>query len=458
MTSTKVTMYRILPLFSALLCCVSAVTTAAEKKPNILFICVDDLRPELPSFGKDYIKAPAIEKLSAEGRLFKRHYVQAPTCGASRFSLLTGLYPKTGAQLSNNAITTHFKKENAAPSLPQWFKEHGYTTMAVGKVSHYPGGHYGKDWNEEDKVEIPGAWDIQPRDAGLWKTPQGLMHGLADGQGRVRGKTPAIEAKAASYPDDQIVKLFDENFPKLTQGDKPWLCMVGFLRPHLPFGCPKKFYDLYQGVELPPIPAAQKPPKGDFWHSSGEFFGGYANEGNPNTDAAYATEVRKHYAACVSYTDSKVAEVLKMLEKSGQADNTIVVLWGDHGWHLGEQQIWGKHSPYAVALHSPLIIKAPGMKAAGKPTESLAETVDIYPTLCQLAGLKAPKHLEGASLVPQLNDPAKPSEQTAISYWGGLKSVITPAEHQIIDRKSNKVKQRYDLSKDPHEANNLERE
>ncbi|SHI48348.1 iduronate 2-sulfatase [Rubritalea squalenifaciens DSM 18772] len=449
-------MYRTLLL--ALLS-LASVLSAAEKKPNVLVICVDDLRPELPSFGKDYIHAPAMEKLIAEGRLFKRHYVQAPTCGASRFSLLTGLYPKSGAQLSNNAIVNHFKKENAAPSLPQWFRDHGYTTMAIGKVSHYPGGHCGQDWNEEDKLEIPGAWDIQPRDAGLWKTPQGLMHGLADGQGRVRGKTPAIEAKDASYPDDQIMDLYRKNIPKLTEGEKPWLCMVGFLRPHLPFGCPKEFYDLYQDKKLPPIPAAQKPPKGDYWNGSGEFFNGYSHDGrNPNKDEQYATDVRKHYAACVSYTDSKVAQILDLLEKSGQADNTIIVLWGDHGWHLGEQQIWGKHTPYAVALHSPLIIKAPGMQAAGKPTESLAETIDIYPTLCQLAGLTPPKHLDGASLVPQLENPAQPSEQTAISYWGGLKSVIKPSEHQIIDRKTNKVKQRYDLSKDPHEANNLERE
>lgn len=420
---------------------------AATRAPNILFICVDDLRPELPAFGKTYIKAPTIEKLAAQGRLFKRHYVQVPTCGASRFSLLSGIYNnKIKNGTSNDAIRVYYAKPEAKPSFPQWFREHGYNTMAVGKISHYPGGHFGEDWNDPGKTELPNAWTYQPPLGDLWKTPEGLMHGYANGGTRTQGKTPPLEAVPdGKYPDDHIVRTFIDDFDKLTAEDKPWLCMVGLLRPHLPFACPKKYLDLYDGVELPPISDPRKPDAG-FWHKSGELLGSYQNSSDPRSDGAYATLLRKHYAACVSYTDSNVAKILAALEKSGQADNTIIVLWGDHGWHLGEKSMWGKHSPYEVALHSPLIIKTPGMANPG-PCDSIVETVDIYPTLCSLAGLPSPSHLDGESLTRQLDDPAQPTDQIARSWWGRLSSVITPGEQKIYDGKT--LTQSYELGSGP---------
>ena len=424
-----------------------------SEKPNILLICIDDLRPELPSFGKDYIHAPAMEKLFTQGRLFKRHYVQAPTCGASRCALLTGIYPKTRKQLSNNAIVSHDHK--AQPSFPAWFKSHGYTTVAVGKVSHYPGGNTGKDWNDATKPEMPNAWTRNPNPSGEWKTPQGLMHGYENGKGRERGKTPVIDTvENVRYPDDAIMDLFKIEFDAVAKQDKPWLLAVGLLRPHLPFACEKKYLDLYKNKTIPDY-SSPMPAKGEDWHKSGEFNGQYVVAKNPNKDAAFAEQVRKHYAACVSSSDRHIGEIMEMLEKSGQDKNTIIILWGDHGWHLGEKQIWGKHTLYEVALHSPLFIKGPGVKQPGVATDRVVNSVDIYPTLCHLAGLPKPKHLQGSNLFNLLKDYQARRVEKAISYWGNRRSEITPSEHKIYDKKTNQLLQHYDLKADPKELNNL---
>jgi len=431
----------------------SSCFAQAEQKPNVLLICIDDLRPELPSFGKDYIHAPAMEKLFTQGRLFKRHYVQAPTCGASRCALLTGLYPETKQQLSNQAIANHDHEKQ--PSFPAWFKSHGYHTVSVGKVSHYPGGLMGKKWNDASKPEIPNGWTRSEDPSGEWENPVNLMHGYDSGKGRQRGKTPVIEALADKrYPDDAIMDLFKTEFDAVVQQDKPWLLAVGLLRPHLPFACEKEFLDLYQDKTIPNY-SSPKPAKGDEWHPSGEFNGQYVVAKNPNKDAAYAELVRKHYAACISSSDRHVAEILERLEQSGQADNTIIILWGDHGWHLGEQQIWGKHTLYEVALHSPLFIKTPKMNKKGEPTDAVVDSVDIYPTLCTLSGLPLPKHIQGDDLAQLLQDPMAKVEQKSLSYWGDRRSEITPTEHKIFDKQSNKLLQHYDLKADPSELKNL---
>lgn len=425
----------------------------ADKKPNILFISVDDLRPELPSFGKDYIHAPNMEKLFNQGRLFKRHYVQAPTCGASRFALLTGLYPEKRKQCHNGSLVIH--DHEAQPSFPAWFKQNGYTTVAVGKVSHYPGGNAGKNWNDPSKAEIPNAWTRNENPSGEWKHPQGLMHGYANGVGRTRGKSSIIEAvENARYPDDAIMDLFATELDAVTKEDKPWLLAVGFLRPHLPFACEKKYLDLYDDKEIPNY-STPKPAKGEMWHGSGEFNGNYKPAKNPNNDADYAELVTKHYAACVSSTDKHIGTIMKMLEDKGLNDNTIVILWGDHGWHLGEKHIWGKHTLYHESLHAPLFIKAPSGKQPGMATEKVVNSVDIYPTLCQLAGIPKPEHIQGKSLVDLLNDHQASGYEKATSYWGGKRSEITAAEHKIIDMKTNQVVQHYNLEKDSKELNNL---
>ena len=427
------------------------------EKPNVLLICVDDLRPELPSFGKKYIHAPAIEKLISQGRLYKRHYVQAPTCGASRFSLLSGLYPETAKLRSNDAILHFTGEKDHAPTLPQWMRKNGYLTLSLGKVSHYPGGLYGTHWADPQKEEIPNAWDHRILSTGAWKHPQGFMHGVANGVARKRGITPAIEAKAnATYPDDLILKDFEDSIQKLTSSKKPWFCAVGIMKPHLPFATHKKFLDLYSEKTLPAITASNKPKKGNPWHGSGELMNGYSTQQkDPRKDSTYATALRKHYAACVSSVDASIAKIIHMLEKAKLAQKTIIIIWSDHGFHLGEHAIWGKHTLYHIALHSPLIIKVPKQNLAGRPSEAIVETIDIYPTICDLCSLPRPAHLQGSSLITTIQDPSAKLDGKAFSYWKNERSLITKDEHIITNMKNQQITQRYSLTNDPHETNNL---
>jgi len=430
------------------------------EKPNILMICVDDLRPELPSFGKGYIKAPNIEKLISEGRLFKRHYVQAPTCGASRFGLLTGLYPK-GKYGGNNAIM-NFTKANGHHEhqpMPMWFKTHGYTTWSIGKISHYPGGYAGSNWEDRSKEELPGSWTESTMPSGAWKHSQGAMHGTKNGAPRTRGKTPPIEVTDAvdgiAYPDDNITKSGVAKLKELRKSDKPWFLAVGLIKPHLPFTAHTKHLELYKNVEMPKIPNPAKPPKGEPWHGSKEMMSSYSHGGkDPRKDPKYAAEILRHYAACVSYVDDNVGHLMKALEESGQADNTIVVFWSDHGWHLGEKSIWGKHTLYAVSLHSPLVIKTPNQVKPGASTDSVVQTIDIFPTLCELARIDVQKSSDGNSLKQIIQNPDAKGVNKAVSYWGDSISTITPTGHTVKNKKGQLVL-KYDLSKDPHEANNL---
>lgn len=429
-----------LALFLALL------APAFAAKPNVLLICVDDLRPELKSFGAEHIHSPAMDSLAATGRAFTRHYVQAPTCGASRYTLLTGRYGKIPAHKGNDALMASAKDADKQPfSLPRQFRENGYRTVAVGKVSHYPGGLGGKDWNDPAKTEMPGSWDVNIMPTGPWKTPQAAMHGYADGVPRGPG-TPVSEHKEGDdmrYTDGWVTKEALGQMDGLAEKKEPFFLAVGIMKPHLPFACPKSYLDLYEKADFPPIPHPQKPAGLSTWHNSGEFRR-YASGGrDPLKEPAYADEVRHSYAACVSYADAQVAQVMARLEKHGLAENTIVVLWGDHGWHLGEHAVWGKHTLFEESLRAPLVIRAPGMKHAGKASNAIVETVDLYPTLCELAGVPVPKDLSGSSLLPQLADPETTGGE-AVSYFEANDTLRTD-RHRLIRHNGKSGKPAFEL-------------
>lgn len=416
--------------------CFTGCSGGSSQQPNVLLICVDDLRPELACFGVDYIQSPHIDKLAEQGRAFRHHYVQAPTCGASRCTLLTGCYGPGG----NDALFKRARmiKENpdaVSPSLPAWFRQHGYTTVSVGKVSHHPGGRGGRDWDDSTQPEMPLSWDLHLLPAGSWRHPRGAMHGLAHGEIRVKaGDMDVYQSVGGAdtiYPDGLIVDeaLLQMDQLAQRQKDKPFFLAVGIIRPHLPFGAPAKYMAPYRGADLPPIPYPEKPEGKTTWHKSGEFMKYNRWQRNPNTDAVFATEVRKHYAACVSYADAQVGKLLGRLETLGLHKSTIVVLWGDHGWHLGEHGIWGKHALFEESLRSPLIIRTPGMPHAGKGTDAMVETLDVFPTLCDLAGLPLPGFVDGASLKPILKDP-RAAGHPAIAY--AKARTIRTATHRLI--------------------------
>jgi len=410
--------------------CFIFLCSIAQAKPNVLLICIDDLRPELHCFGADYIESPHIDALAAKGRPFFHHYVQAPTCGASRYALLTGTYGPAG----NGALFQRAKKI-IHPSLPAFFRQQGYTTVSVGKVSHHPGGRGGPDWNDQTILEMPDSWDRHLLPAGQWEHPRGWMHGLANGQIRANAKDmdvfQALEGEDDLYPDGIAVEKTLSELQKLAQDKKPFFLATGLLRPHLPFGAPAKYLRTYQKKELPPITHPQKPPGKTTWHGSGEFMKYHRWGKNPNEDEQFALEVRKHYAACVSYADAQVGRIVNRMQKLGLEKNTIIILWGDHGWHLGEHAIWGKHSLFEQSLRSPLIIVAPEVVNQGKASNEIVESIDLYPTLCELAGLPIPDFLHGNSLMPLLKDPAAKSDGMAISYHGNARSLRT-ATHRLI--------------------------
>lgn len=391
---------------------------APAPPPNILFIAIDDLRNDLGAAGVGHARTPHLDRFAASARYFTRHYAQVPTCGASRAALLRGRYPERAAHLGNNAIRdTH---EEWKTSLPGWFQEHGYATFALGKITHYPGGRTGRLWSEGPE-ELPDVWNRSWVPETPWGAALRMMHGYANGAARIRGKSPPFEAfdgPDEAYPDAWIAEAAVQKLRELAGSEQPWFFAVGFFKPHLPFAAPKRYFDLHDPAEIPePIPAG-RPSKPSGWHRSGEFRGNYGHDGrDPAKNPAYAAEIRRAYAAAVSYVDAQVGRTLEALDMLGLAGNTIVVVWGDHGFLLGEHAIWGKHCLYEDALRTPLIIRAPGMNAPGKPTEALAETVDLFPTLAGLAGLPVPEGLDGRSLRPQLRDPEAASGKPARGFW-----------------------------------------
>lgn len=429
----------------------------SKKQKNILLLCIDDLRPELASFGATYVKSPNIDKLAKNGRAFQNHYVNAPSCGPSRYTLLTGVYgPPQNDALFLRSKEMQKKTNNVSPSMPEWFRENGYTTVSVGKISHHPGGRGGKNWDDNNVIEMPNAWDKHLIPVAEWQHPRGSMHGLAHGEIRMKPNEmdlfQTVEGPDTIYPDGHITNEALNQLGDLTSKEKPFFLAVGLIKPHLPFGAPKKYMDLYDGVTLPEIKNSEKPIGVSTWHKSGEFMKYNRWGKNPNEDKTFALEVRKHYAACVSYADAQVGRILQKLKETGADKNTIIVLWGDHGWNLGEHAIWGKHNLFEQGLHSPLIISYPGLKKKGKSTNAIVETVDIFPTLCDLTNIETPNFVKGESLKPLLKNNKKEGH-VAVAYNSKAKTIRTE-KYRFITHK-NGTFELYNHYIDPLEVNNI---
>lgn len=428
------------------------------QKPNILLICVDDLRPELKSFGANYISSPFIDEFASTSVSFLNHFVNAPSCGPSRYTLLTGLYGPP----SNNALFLRANKMNAPnekvnPSMPEWFRSHGYSTVSVGKVSHHPGGRGGENWDNESIIEMPHAWDKHVMPVSKWQHPRGMMHGLANGEIRVKPSDmdvfQSVLGDDTTYPDGWITNEALNQLKELSaDNEKPFFLAVGLLKPHLPFGAPKSYLDKYKDVVLPPIAHPEKPLGKTTWHDSGEFRAYNSWGKDPNKDKDFADEVRKHYAACVSYADAQIGKILAELKRSGAIKNTIVILWGDHGWHLGEHGIWGKHSLFEESLKSPLIISYPNMKKANSKTSAIVESLDIFPTLCDLAGIETPPFVKGISLKGILEH-TDTEGHPALAYTNSAKTIRTK-NYRLTIHKDDEV-ELYDLTSPEKETKNI---
>ena len=397
-------------------CLTASSSTVA--KPNVLFIAVDDLRPELGCYGRP-VQSPNIDRLARQGTLFERAYVQCALCMPSRASILTGRRPDTTGVVD---FSVRFRDVlGDVITLPQRFKNNGYHAAAFGKIFHNDDpvswserlwrskckpyhtefGNQVLSWIKEDHRRLTYVWD------------------LGDGVEKIK-RPGGLPWEAPEVPDDalrdgDIANAAIEKMNELK--DQPFFLAVGFHKPHLPFIAPKKYFDLYDPDEIAPatnpFPPRDAPKFATYnWNDLRHYYG--IPDVGP-VSAQQARELKHAYYACVSFMDAQVGRVLKNLDDLGLSDNTIVILWGDHGWQLGEHGMWDKHSNFETSTHAPLIIRTPGQNPAR--TNALVEFVDIYPTLCELCGLSVDDGLEGQSFAPLIEAPHRAWKEAAFSQY-----------------------------------------
>lgn len=408
-----------LPALLSLILCVSA--SFATDRPNVLFIAIDDLRPELGCYGNAEVKTPHLDRLATTGVRFDRAYTQYAICGPSRACIMTGLRPDT---LKIQEIDTYFR--DTVPdvvTLPQHFKANGYESLYIGKVFHGTQTDDALSWSRSIKASGGKGSEYQlPESLATIKKRReeaAAKYG-ADAQLQGMSNGPAWEGADApdnAYPDGRTADGAIATLREL-KGGKPFFLGVGFIKPHLPFVAPKKYFDLYDPAKLTLndgiVGPKDAPTIGR--HSSFELRTRTLVPTSGPIDDPTSRELLRAYYACASYVDAQIGRVLAELDALGLRENTIIVVWGDHGWHLGEYGIWGKATNFEVATRVPLIVSAPKM-AAGKGSKALIEFVDVYPTLCDLTGLPLPKHLEGKSFAPLLTDPDQKWKPAAFSQF-----------------------------------------
>lgn len=373
-------------------------------QPNVLFIAVDDLRTSLGCYGDPLAKSPNIDSLARRSRIFNRAYTQQAVCGPARAAMLTGRLPDNTRVWHNRNLF-----RNTLPdvvTLPQLFKNHGYQALSFGKIF---------------------SGDARELDPPSWSAPEVLR---GEGQGWKNyalsrdneGKGAACEAADVpddGYPDGKLAQLAVATLEELQQKNTPFFLAVGFFKPHLPFNAPKKYWDRYDPAvfALEDAPTRVQGAPEIAYHTHREL-GGYRDVPEDEYVSAEQARVLRHgYYACVSYVDAQIGKVLDALQRLGLDQNTIVVLWGDHGYSLGEKDRWCKGTNFERDTRVPLMIRAPNLAKPGTPTEALVESVDIYPTLAELAALTPPAKLDGLSIVPVLQDPDAPAREVALSQF-----------------------------------------
>ncbi|MDO6803019.1 sulfatase [Wenyingzhuangia sp. 1_MG-2023] len=418
-----------------------------KSSPNVLFIMVDDLRPELGCYGASQVISPNIDKLASKAVLFNKAYCNVPVCGASRASILTGILPTLNRFVQYDALAE--KDVPKAKTLPQQFKEAGYKTFSIGKVFHSKHDSEQKSWSEpawrkyqEEEDELNYRLSLDPKT---------LNHLSKRGRGSIV-ESPDVDDW--QYPDGQTALKTMKKLEILKDSGEPFFLACGFVRPHMPFYAPKKYWNLYNrdSIELADnIFRPKDAPKA--LHGSGELKNYYLNGMKRNSEEFH--RVMKHgYLASVSYTDKLIGDVLSKLEDLNLDKNTIIVLWGDHGWHLGEHNFWGKHNTMNLSLKVPLMIKLPNINK-GNTSNAIVESVDLYPTLCELTGVKPPETLQGKSFVKNISNPKLSFREYAYSrFLDG--DAITTKEYSFTEYTGKKPGMMlYNLKIDPEENENI---
>ncbi|TYA92115.1 sulfatase [Seonamhaeicola marinus] len=402
------------------------------KKPNILFIGIDDLRPELGCYGSDIAISPNLDKFSTQGLQFNKAYCQQAICGPSRASLLTGIRPET-----NGVFHNYIKFRDTSPNvvtLPQHFMNNGYETVYCGKIFHHGDLDDEKSWSRlpsVDSMKAKGVKDpvgfaleenLKERSAtrkAMFKTyGKVARYGLAMGKAYESADVPD-NTYSDGYNTEMAIATMQDMLAK--NPDKPFFLGLGFNKPHLNWVAPKKYWDLYKrsDIKLSKQTVAPKNVAQVGLHPSFEL---RVRSGIPKIgeiEDELAVTLKHAYLACVSYVDAQIGKMIAALEAAGVRDNTIIIIWSDHGWHLGDMGIWGKATNYEIATRVPMLIWTPDMlkEAQGKKTEALVELIDMYPTLCDLAGIETPMHVEGTSFKPLLKNSNKTWKGAAFSQF-----------------------------------------
>lgn len=407
-------------IFLSALLAVSTGCREETEKPNVLFIAVDDLRPELGCYGNTLIKSPNIDRLAAEGLAFNRAYCQQAICMASRASIMSGYRPDTLNIYNCEAVN------DLAPgvlTLNRHFENNGYQIWASGKIYHhgtdrslqFGDNHHepktneaGRGYLSEKALKIVEEYDAWYREN---------MNEPAGGRGPAY-ESPDVEDNA--YHDGMMTDMAIGQLREYKSDGEPFFMAVGYKKPHLPFSAPKRYWDLYNANEIAMADNPYMPEDVSrfFNYNFGELRNYYGIPKGEELLPDTLSRILKHgYYASVSYIDAQIGRLLDALKENGLDRNTIVILWGDHGWKLGEHGMWCKHTLFELDNHVPLIIKTPGQSPAQKNSEAFVEYVDIYPSLCELAGLEIPGHLQGKSFVPLIGDPDRQWKKGAISVW-----------------------------------------
>ncbi len=414
---------------------------ASDKRPNVMFIAVDDLN-DMPTFMGRYpdAKTPNLDRLAKSGAVFTEAHCQFPVCAPSRASVISGFYPHT-LEFDKNAkdsIALERTRKAGGRLLPEYFRDHGYHTMAVGKLLHR---HLPKGVVDESGGR--GSWNKLPDGKRLHWDPVG--GGTMTDWGPYPGDdSDMTDHKAADWAVDRLRE----------EQEEPFLLMVGFLRPHVPWHVPQKWFDLYPEPESLAMPA--------FLADDLEDVPQFAREMNiyphmPRTEWAIETgqwrDIVHAYLACVSFVDHQIGRVLDALEESPHADNTVVVLWSDHGYHLGEKNTFQKQTTWERASHVPLVMSGPGV-TPGLRCDRPVGLIDIYPTLLELCGLPANELNEGRSLSPLLEDPTRKWKHPVLISWRQESHALQANRYRYI-RYPNGTDELYDHREDPNEWTNI---
>ena len=403
--------------------------SAFASRPNILFIGVDDLRPELGCYGSSIAETPNMDRLAADGMIFERAYCQQPICGPSRASLMTGMRPDT-LGVTHNYLEFREQKPDVI-TMPQHLIANGYETAFCGKIFHGKHTDDAHSWSRKPagikikKTHTPGGYALKENQQTFMKNRKSMMAKYGEQAKYGLGNGPAYECADVpdhTYEDGYNTLRAIATMKEMAKSDKPFFLGLGFKKPHLNWVAPKKYWDLYERKKIPLTKNGKAPVDGAAMglHPSFELRvrHGIPKDGKP-LDAELSRTLKHAYLACVSYVDAQIGLMINALEEAGVDDNTIIIIWGDHGWHLGDMGVWGKATNYEVATRVPLIIWTPRMpkKSRGVKSRALVELIDMFPTLCELAGVKKPAHLEGRSFTPLMINPELPWKSAAFSQF-----------------------------------------